>query len=145
MRFATPLLSLLLLAASASANPEAEAEAEPQPLPDADADAAPGAGTSLYQHAIPELLATRFDAIGDDEQGPALEKRACKYNGCKCNSRGKQFRSCGNCVWTNNGQWAIKKKRVSNHIYECAPNGGCCDYGYAKDCGKSNARCYIRG
>ncbi|CRK30016.1 hypothetical protein HYQ45_008139 [Verticillium longisporum] len=155
MRFAGPILCMLLLAisasASASANPEPEADPMPLPEPAAGAGPAPAPGTSLFQHAIPELLATRRDAfiaedgLDSDGQAPALEKRACKYNGCKCNSRGKQFRSCGNCVWTDNGAWAIKKKRVKNHIYECAPDGGCCDYGPAKDCGKSTARCYVRG
>ncbi|KAM0269856.1 hypothetical protein ACHAQH_009622 [Verticillium albo-atrum] len=149
MRFATPLLSaLLLLSLSASATPEAgaDADAEALPLPE------PAAGISLFQRAIPELLATRLDAFvtsdelpEEDGQAPALEKRKCDYNNCKCNSRGKQFRSCGNCVWKDNGAWVIEKKRVSNHIYECAPNGTCCDYGYAKDCGKSKARCYVKG
>ncbi|KAL9949057.1 hypothetical protein D7B24_005935 [Verticillium nonalfalfae] len=157
MRFVGPIFSVLLLTISASAstpaNPEPEADRLPLTERAAVAGAAPGPapGTSLFQRAIPELLITRLgafiaeDGLDSDGQAPALEKRACKYNGCKCNSRGKQFRSCGNCVWTDNGAWVIKKKRVKNHIYECAPDGGCCDYGPAKDCGKSTARCYVKG
>ncbi|KAG7132107.1 hypothetical protein HYQ45_009480 [Verticillium longisporum] len=155
MRISDSILSILLLVTSASASANPEPEADPLPLPEpaagADAGSAPAPGTSLFQRAIPELLATRLDAfIAEDDldsegQAPALEKRACKYNGCKCNSRGKQFRSCGNCVWTDNGAWVIKKKRVKSHIYECAPDSGCCDYGPAKDCGKSTARCYVKG
>ncbi|EEY18578.1 conserved hypothetical protein [Verticillium alfalfae VaMs.102] len=157
MRFVGPIFSVLLLtisaSASTSANPEPEADRLPLTERAAVAGAAPvpAPGTSLFQRAIPELLITRLgafiaeDGLDSNGQAPALEKRACKYNGCKCNSRGKQFRSCGNCVWTDNGAWVIKKKRVKNHIYECAPDGGCCDYGPAKDCGKSTARCYVKG
>jgi hypothetical protein len=88
---------------------------------------------------VPELEPLAVEAR--DSTAEPLEKRACDYNGCKCNSRNRQFRSCGNCQWTNNGEWVISKKRVSNHIFECSPSGNCCDYGYAKDCGGSNARC----
>ncbi|KAK4200986.1 hypothetical protein QBC40DRAFT_172615, partial [Triangularia verruculosa] len=72
-----------------------------------------------------------------------LTKRACSYNGCKCDSRGRQLTVCSNCYWTVDGKWAVTRKRVSNHIYECSPSGNCCDYGYARDCGTSTARCRI--
>jgi len=52
-----------------------------------------------------------------------------------------QGQYCGNCVLISDGTWAVTKKRVSTHIYECNPSGGCCDYGYAGDCGGLNARC----
>ncbi|EUC33383.1 hypothetical protein COCVIDRAFT_49543, partial [Bipolaris victoriae FI3] len=70
-----------------------------------------------------------------------LGKRACSYNGCKCNSRGKQLTVCGNCVWSDNNAYVVTTKRVSTHIFECAPNGNCCDYGKASDCGSASARC----
>lgn len=94
----------------------------------------------LQQLAVGEIqpgVEARGEVLGGH-----LKKRACVANGCKCDSRGKQFHSCGNCVWTNNGAWVVTKKRVANHIFECAPNGDCCDYGAADDCGGPNARCY---
>lgn len=72
-----------------------------------------------------------------------LGKRACSYNGCKCNSRGKQLTVCGNCVWSDNNAYVVTTKRVSTHIFECAPNGNCCDYGKASDCGSASARCKV--
>ncbi|KAF6828037.1 mold-specific M46 protein [Colletotrichum plurivorum] len=78
-----------------------------------------------------------------DPRGEPVEKRACKENGCKCNSRGKQLTICGACVWTDTKMYAITTKRVDSHIYECSPGGKCCDYGYAKDCGTGSGRCII--
>jgi hypothetical protein len=72
-----------------------------------------------------------------------LDKRACSYNGCKCNSRGEQLTVCGNCVWSDTGAVIVTTKRVATHIYECAPDGDCCDYGVASDCGSSSARCLV--
>lgn len=74
---------------------------------------------------------------------PFLNKRACSYNGCKCNSRGQQLTVCGNCVWTDTGKYVVTSKRVNNHIFECSPSGDCCDYGYATDCGSSSGRCRV--
>lgn len=72
-----------------------------------------------------------------------LSKRACSYNGCKCNSRGNQMTVCGNCVWSDTGSYVVTSKRVLNHIFECSPSGDCCDYGYATDCGSSGGRCRV--
>lgn len=100
--------------------------------------AAPGDEKSPVQVAAVDSVEARGEALAP------LEKRQCVANGCRCDSRGKQFRSCGNCVWTDTGTWAITAKRVSTHVYECAPDGSCCDYGFANDCGGSGARCYLQ-
>ncbi|KAM0278834.1 hypothetical protein ACHAQH_004910 [Verticillium albo-atrum] len=117
MRFTNPIAAAILLSTMAYAAPSSDQ------APDQVAAVAP------------------IDARAESVE--PLEKRACVYNGCRCNSRGRQFRSCGNCVWTNNGEWAISVKRDLTHVYECAPDGNCCDYGYARDCGGASARCYL--
>ncbi|KAL0937327.1 mold-specific m46 protein [Colletotrichum truncatum] len=96
----------------------------------------------------PQALTPRggpvFEELVEKRDGPfSLQKRECKYNGCKCNSRGLQLTICGACKYADTKKYAISAKRVDNHIYECSPGGKCCDYGYAKDCGKSNQRCII--
>lgn len=72
-----------------------------------------------------------------------LDKRACTYNGCKCNSRGKQLTVCGNCVWSDTGKYVVTAKRVNGNIYECSPSGSCCSYGKGSDCGSGSARCKV--
>ncbi|RYP42871.1 hypothetical protein DL768_010165 [Monosporascus sp. mg162] len=78
-------------------------------------------------------------AVNREDQVPpleerSLEKRQCNYNGCEC-LWVEQDQYCGLCetgsyrtVWYygDGGNW--------NHIYECSPDGDCCDYGYARDC-----------
>lgn len=88
--------------------------------------------------------AAAVESRDDGSIASILQKRKCTYNGCKCSSRGYQFHSCGNCYWTDTGEWAITAKRVSTHIFECGPTGSCCDYGPADDCGTSHARCFVR-
>jgi len=70
-----------------------------------------------------------------------LVSRSCVANGCKCQKKLSQGQYCGNCVLDSNGEWVITAKRVNNHVYECNPSGGCCDYGVADDCGGASARC----
>jgi hypothetical protein len=103
--------------------------------------AAPGEGRTPGEQvaAVVEPVAARSEAGAEP-----LEKRQCSANGCRCDSRGRQFRSCGNCVWTDTGSWVITAKRDLTHVYECAPDGGCCDYGFANDCGGPDARCYLQ-
>ncbi|KAK1566279.1 uncharacterized protein LY79DRAFT_572350 [Colletotrichum navitas] len=106
------------------------------------------AQAGVSQQAEPYALAERTDndelvTLLDKKEELGLEKRACSYNGCKCNSRGKQLTVCGNCVWSDNGAYVVTTKRVSDHIFECSPDGRCCSYGYAKDCGGSGARCRV--
>jgi hypothetical protein len=69
----------------------------------------------------------------------SLEKRHCEYNGCRCVKDLIQGQYCGNCKRVND--WVISAKRQSNHVFECSPEGACCDYGIAKDCGSACARC----
>ncbi|PKS12438.1 hypothetical protein jhhlp_000644 [Lomentospora prolificans] len=118
MRFSA-IASVLLFGLSANANPAAE--------------------------AANELLAP-VEARGVDPvtpNNPLLAKRECIYNGCRCDSRGRQLTVCGNCVWTDTGSYAVTKLRKDNHIYECSPSGDCCDYGVGNDCGSGGAQCKI--
>jgi len=109
--------------------------------------AAADTARDLEQAPVLETDSTTSDVEARNSEGStfSLQGRSCSYNGCECQSRGKQFHSCGNCVWTSDNSWVITKKRVATHIYECAPDGNCCDYGYATDCGTASARCYISG
>ncbi|GAB1317099.1 hypothetical protein MFIFM68171_07309 [Madurella fahalii] len=122
MRFLAPV-SIVLLAVQGSSAAPGEAHKERDAVQAAVVDAAEARG---------------------DESLAALGKRQCVDNGCRCDSRGRQFRSCGNCVWTDTGSWVITAKRDATHVYECAPDGSCCDYGFANDCGGSGARCYLQ-
>ncbi|KAL0942368.1 uncharacterized protein CTRU02_200254 [Colletotrichum truncatum] len=74
---------------------------------------------------------------------PTLDKRACTYNGCKCNSRGRQLTVCGNCVWSDTRNYVVTSKRDPKKIYECSKTGRCCVYGGASDCGTGSARCIV--
>jgi len=61
----------------------------------------------------------------------------CVYNGCVCNTRSRrhsQGQFCGSCRWEDTGDYVITDKRNSSHVYECAPDGKCCDYGYLRGC-----------
>ncbi|KAH8903017.1 glutathione S-transferase [Coniochaeta sp. PMI_546] len=122
MRFITPLV-LLMLGFAYAAEELAQFEL------------AEDAGTAAVEARAP---------TSDNSVASLLQKRKCTYNGCKCNSRGYQFHSCGGCVWTDNGDWVITKKRVNTHIFECSPSGDCCDYGHADDCGTGKGRCFIQ-
>ncbi|KAM7219536.1 hypothetical protein V8F06_005091 [Rhypophila decipiens] len=72
-----------------------------------------------------------------------LSKRACKDNGCKCR---KNFGGvwCAQC--TKGGQYVVTDigngVNSLDHVYQCAKNGDCCDYGYATACkGGKAGRC----
>ncbi|KAK6338959.1 hypothetical protein TWF696_009757 [Orbilia brochopaga] len=58
-----------------------------------------------------------------------LDKRACKYNGCRCASSAKGV-YCGGCGGVTNlgsgGAWG--------HVYQCNGAKSCCDYGPRKSC-----------
>ncbi|RYP42872.1 hypothetical protein DL768_010166 [Monosporascus sp. mg162] len=78
-------------------------------------------------------------AVNRDAQVPALEERGLEKRQCD-NTAGCQ------CQWVDQGQycgvcWSGSGYTVTylgtgdwNHVYECNPDGGCCDYGYATDC-----------
>ncbi|OHE99108.1 hypothetical protein CORC01_05601 [Colletotrichum orchidophilum] len=96
----------------------------------------------------PYAVAARADtdepvAALEKKEEAGLEKRACNYNGCKCNSHNQQLTVCGNCVWSGSKAYIVTSKRIANHIYECSPSGRCCDYGPGKDCGSLSARCIL--
>jgi hypothetical protein len=112
MRFATILLLAPLLAAAAA-----------EPVPNA------------------ENVAMAEDRVEVREAAPApdLVSRDCKKTGCKCRKGTPQGQYCGNCKRNNN--YVVIEKWYGDHVFECAPSGKCCDYGYAKDCGKKGQRC----
>lgn len=73
-----------------------------------------------------------------------LEKRDCKYWGCKCRPI-KQGQYCGWC-------WAVKEygrnvgtRDPKRSVYECGPNGECCNYGYRQSCTTSAGPCGPNG
>lgn len=80
------------------------------------------------------------DDLSPREASPELEPRACNANGCKCVTGISAGVYCGNCV-VGAGTYAISKKRVDGHVYQCGAGGSCCDYGNANDCGGKGARC----
>lgn len=125
MRFAALLLLAFLLVAAA---------AEPAP----DAATVPMVADQVEaREAAPEAAP---EAVPETAPAVKLVRRKCTYNGCKCQKL-PQGQYCGNCVLIKDGTYAVTYKRVNNHIFECNPQGGCCDYGYATDCGGLNARC----
>ncbi|KAK1709416.1 hypothetical protein CaCOL14_005535 [Colletotrichum acutatum] len=109
---------------------------------------AAAAQASVAQQDEPYAIAARADtdepvATLEKKEETGLEKRACNYNGCKCDSKNKQLTVCGNCVWSRDRGYVVTSKRIANHIYECSPSGRCCDYGVAHDCGSLSARCIV--
>lgn len=86
-------------------------------------------------------LATVVAAADPNLAAPEnLVKRACRDTGCKCVRGLPQGVYCGNCV-VGAGTFTVSKNRVLNNAFECSPSGGCCNYGFARDCGTRNARC----
>jgi hypothetical protein len=70
--------------------------------------------------------------------GTVLTKRACKENGCKCKKGTPQGQYCGMCSEVI-GQG--KGGNFVEDIFECNKKGGCCDYGYNKNCAKNKLTC----
>lgn len=120
LSLALTLLTAAMGLASPAANPDPEASV-PQAI------------------EVPVAAVEARDLVAEAEEAHAmLTKRACT-KGCKCMKGLRQGQYCGNCVLE--GKYVITSKRYNNHVYECSPSGGCCDYGKAKDCGTSKARC----
>lgn len=92
------------------------------------------------------FAAERDPRVAEDlmarEEPFALDKRACKANGCKCKS-GYAGVYCANCP--SGGGWVVSKLGSggsTSHVYQCDGSGGCCDYGKANDCaGGATGRC----
>jgi hypothetical protein len=62
---------------------------------------------------------------------PELEKRACKYNGCKCQKGTRAGVYCGFCdAVINAGSGSF------TDVFQCNSAGGCCDYGPRTSCDK---------
>ncbi|KAF7503115.1 hypothetical protein GJ744_004292 [Endocarpon pusillum] len=126
MRFTAVVLLLAPFLVAAIAEPAPEAATMPMLADQLEA-----------REAIPEPVA---EPASEAVPANPLVRRKCTYNGCKCQKL-PQGQYCGNCVLISDGTYAVTYKRVNNHIFECNPQGGCCDYGYATDCGGLNARC----
>lgn len=100
-------------------------------------------GKETHDILVRERMSVNPEAQGGILEDRDLSKRACKNNGCKC-QKVSQGQYCGLC-WRNN-DFIVTKLGTGgawNHVYECNSSGGCCDYGYAKDCDlqKSSIRC----
>lgn len=99
-----------------------------------------GLASPVEENSAPQEVSVPMEARDlDTLAATPLEKRACSSNGCKCVKGLRQGQYCGACVWK--GDYVISAKRVLNHIYECSPSGGCCDYGKASDCNTGSGRC----
>ena len=105
----------------------------------------PDLGTSEAR----DLLARERMSINPEAQAAPLEertldKRDCdETTACKC-QKIKRGQYCGSCY--KGSDWIVTdlgKRGAWNHVYECNEKGGCCDYGYAKDCDlkKNKMRC----
>jgi hypothetical protein len=78
-----------------------------------------------------------------------LDRRACTYNGCKCQAPPHLPRTgvyCANCPvagWPGyNMVYDLGSGGARDHVYQCNTNGDCCDYGYATACrGGAAGRC----
>jgi len=109
---------------SAAANPVANAGANPV----ANAEANPIANAEANPIA---------NADDDISVLDVLEKRACRYNGCECKKRTKRGQYCGYCdqvtYYGKGGDW--------NDVYECNPQGGCCNYGNRDSCKARKGPC----
>lgn len=68
-----------------------------------------------------------FDSVNLEARAPAK----CTENGCKCRKGTPQGQYCG--VYT---YWVLNYGKGGDveHIYECNPQGGCCDYGVRNSC-----------
>jgi hypothetical protein len=95
----------------------------------------PARNEHLLNMNFKTTLATDTMALPAD-----LEPCACVANGRACLLGLVQGVYRGNCV-VGAGSYAIKTDRVLNNVYECNPEGGCCDYGYASDCDTTHGRC----
>lgn len=89
-----------------------------------------------------ENLAIRDPApIPHPEPIPApaeLVARKCDYNGCTCKKakkkkNGKDVKAGKYCGYESN-VLTLGIGGALDHIYQCAKDGDCCDYGFAKDC-----------
>ena len=122
------LFSALIAHASAMARPEPDA----RPLPEAVSEPEPEAV------AIP----TTDDLVPRD-----LEKRACKYNGCKCQKVSNPGLYCWSCPYGSG--WAVTTAGNTNAhpgdygewVFQCSKSGGCCTYGVRKSCASGNGPC----
>jgi hypothetical protein len=95
----------------------------------------------LTDHPDPALVERDAfrPARGDDAvmEASGLQKRACRSNGCTCLKGTKRGQYCWNAYNSAKGAFYVQKAgsgHKSNDIYECNPQGGCCDYGPADKC-----------
>ncbi|KAG0076875.1 hypothetical protein BGZ93_000800 [Podila epicladia] len=70
------------------------------------------------QGDAPQVISFGDDVAKAAEVGSTnLMKRACVYDGCRCTPSAKGGLACG-----------------GSNVYQCAPNGDCCNYGFRHSC-----------
>jgi hypothetical protein len=92
-------------------------------------------------------IAARADLLSRDGEGH-LEKRTCYKTGCKCRKGFKQGLYCGLCMDKNYKYFTVSNwgthvgtAEFKESVYECSPEGDCCNYGYRKSCAENNTPC----
>lgn len=75
--------------------------------------------------------------------GPApkegeFNRRACTVGSCTCIPGTFPGLYCGFC----NQVLPVMNQEFDNaHVYQCSPNGDCCDYGFRTSCGNGEGPC----
>ena len=116
------LLFVLALALFASAAPAPEAESNAVAAPDAEARARAVAGAG-------------GGGLVSKRDGSVLEKRACKYNNCKCEPGTNPGVYCWACPQVDSaGDLSAFPGPPSGWVFQCAQNGDCCTYGPRTSC-----------
>ncbi|KAK6358017.1 hypothetical protein TWF730_007371 [Orbilia blumenaviensis] len=90
--------------------------------------------SAIPQPAADTVLEPISEALTDIAMDNTLDKRACVYNGCKCNSRvGTAYVTgiyCGKCYQVSK----FGKGGKSTDAYQCGSGGSCCRYGARESC-----------
>ena len=108
------------------------------PAPEAEANAVAAADAEAHAHAVAEA---DDSGLVSKRDGSVLEKRACKYNGCKCTPGTNPGVYCWGCSqvinWGNVGAFSSSP---TGWVFQCARSGNCCAYGPRDSCagGKAN-------
>ena len=96
---------------------------------------------ALFVSAVPAPEAEAGDSgLVSKRDGPALVKRACKYNGCKCEPGTTAGIYCFACAQlTDGGDTTAFSGDVTGWVFQCAESGNCCAYGPRDSCANDTA------
>lgn len=87
---------------------------------------------------LPILNTTTAHPNPDAVPNLDLTKRACRSNGCKCQSgySGVYCAGCPAAGGPSQGRVVVDlgSGGAMNHVYQCSGGKRCCDYGAAGDC-----------